>query len=62
MSNALLSLFVAAGISGFVYSHLGRRVGYSNTRSLWGLLAATFAFTFIIVLILLAFVLKLHSL
>ena len=53
MSNALLSLFLAAGIAGLVYSKMGRRVGYGNAGNVWTLVALSFAMSFIIVFVLL---------
>lgn len=53
MGNGLLSLFVAAGVAAFVYSKMGRRVGYGNSQNVWTLVGVSFALTFLVVFILL---------
>jgi hypothetical protein len=53
MSNFLVSLFLAAGSAAFVYSKMGRRIGYSNAGSVWRLVGITFVLTFAMAFILL---------
>lgn len=53
MGDVLTSLFIAAGLAGVAYAKLGRRVGYGNQQSVWMLVGATFAFSFLVVFILL---------
>jgi low affinity Fe/Cu permease len=57
MSNAMLSLFVAAGVATFAYTKLGRRVGYGNTKQVWIIVAVTFIFTYAFLFSLLKWVL-----
>lgn len=49
MSNALLALFVAAGVAGLAYSKLGKRVGYGNQKNVWTLVAISFIISYIVV-------------
>ena len=42
MSPLFISLFFGAGVAGFFYSKLGRRVGYGNAQSVWLIVGATF--------------------
>jgi hypothetical protein len=37
----------AAGAAAFVYSKVGRRVGYGNNQSVWGVVTITFVIVFI---------------
>lgn len=53
MGNALLSLFVAAGVAGLAYSKLGRRVGYGNSANVWTIVGVIFGLTFLVMIILL---------
>ena len=53
MGNALLSLFVAAGVAGLAYSKLGRRVGYGNSANVWTMVAIVFVLSFVVMIILL---------
>lgn len=53
MGNALLSLMLAAGIAGFVYSRLGRRIGYGNSGNVWKMVGLSFVLSFLIIFILL---------
>lgn len=57
MSNAFLSLFIAAGVAGFAYSKLGRRVGYGNNREVVTIVAVAFVLSYIFVFTFLKFVL-----
>jgi hypothetical protein len=58
MSDAVISLMLAAGISGITYTRLGRRIGYSNSSSVFKILVIVFIITFIVILTLLEFVLN----
>jgi hypothetical protein len=60
MSNAMMALFIGAGIAGFAYTKLGRRVGYGNGREVWTIVAVAFVFAFAFVYSLLAWVIHLH--
>jgi hypothetical protein len=53
MGNALLSLFVAAGVAGLAYSKLGRRVGYGNSANVWTMVTIVFVLSFVVMIILL---------
>lgn len=48
MSAFLVALFFAAGIAGFVYSKMGRRLGYDNARNVWMTVGVTFVIAFIV--------------
>lgn len=52
MGSVLTSLFIAAGISAFVYAKLGRRVGYGNSQNVWTLVGISFAMSFVVMLLL----------
>jgi hypothetical protein len=58
MSNALISLFVAAGVSALAYSKLGRRAGYGNSGEVWKIVAVSFVISFIVMITLLSFIIK----
>jgi len=53
MGNALLSLFMAAGVAAFVYSKMGPRLGYSNSANVWTVVGISFVLVFAMVYILL---------
>jgi hypothetical protein len=53
MGNALTALFIAAGVAAFVYSRMGRRIGYGNAGNVWKLVAISFVMTYLMVFILL---------
>lgn len=57
MSNALLSVFIAAGVAGFAYTKLGRRVGYGNSQQVWIIVAVAFVLSYLFVFTFLKFVL-----
>ncbi|HVX24573.1 MAG TPA: hypothetical protein VG992_04525 [Candidatus Saccharimonadales bacterium] len=40
--DLLYSIFFGAGVAGFAYTKMGRRLGYSNTQNLWTVVAITF--------------------
>lgn len=57
--NFLFALFFAAGVAGFAYSKLGRRVGYGNTQNVAVICAVTFVIAFLVFWTLITFVIKL---
>ena len=61
MSTTLISLMLAAGVAGWTYSKMGRRLGYSNTQSVWIVVGVVFALVFIFVETLLHYVIHLNS-
>lgn len=60
MSNTFISLFMAAGVAAWVYSKMGRRVGYGNNQSVWTIVAVTFVLVFAFFFTLLTFVVNIH--
>lgn len=60
MSDSLISLFLAAGVSGWVYSKMASRVGAGNDKTLWTIVGVCFVFVFAFVWTLLHFVIHLH--
>jgi hypothetical protein len=56
--DLLYSVFFGAGVAAFVYSKMGRRVGYGNTQSQWFLVGSIFVIAAVFFYTLLAFVLK----
>jgi hypothetical protein len=56
MSNTLLySIFFAAGVSGFAYAKMGRRVGYGNSANVWLIVGVVFVLTTIFFFTILSF-------
>lgn len=53
MSNALIALFMAAGVSAFVYAKMGARTGYGNKQSVLTLVGISFVLSFLAVFVLL---------
>lgn len=51
---------LAAGVAGWVYSKMSRRLGYGNTQSLWIVVAAAFVAVFLFVWTLTRYVIPLH--
>lgn len=51
MSNVLIALFVAAGVSAFVYAKMGKRVGYGNGKNVWTLVSISFVLSFVVMII-----------
>jgi hypothetical protein len=56
--NFLYAIFFGAGMAGFVYSRMGRRIGYGNSQNVWVVVGVTFVLTTIIFYTILAFILK----
>jgi len=42
MNNALYAFFFGLGVAGFVYSRMGRRIGYGNTQNVWVIVGISF--------------------
>jgi hypothetical protein len=40
--NLLLSLFFGAGVAAWIYSKMGRRLGYGNSQNVWTLVGVVF--------------------
>jgi hypothetical protein len=57
MSDTLLSLMLAAGVATFVYTKMGPRLGYGNTKSVWTVVGVCFGLVFLFSLTLLKYVL-----
>lgn len=51
MGTFLTALMLSAGIAGVVYSQLGKRVGYSNGKQVWTLVAIGFFISFAVIMI-----------
>lgn len=43
--DLLYSIFFGAGVAGFAYTHLGRRVGYGNSQNVWTIVGVIFVLT-----------------
>lgn len=54
--NILYSLFFAAGVTAFVYSRFGQRLGYGNTQNQVTLGAVVFVIAFIVFFTLFSFI------
>ncbi|MDB5175802.1 MAG: hypothetical protein JWM81_660 [Candidatus Saccharibacteria bacterium] len=60
MSNALISLFLAAGGAAFTYAKMGPRLGYGNSQNVWMLVGIVFALIFVVFMVLLNTLIKLN--
>lgn len=58
MGNLLISLILAAGVAGFVYSKMGRRIGYGNEAMVWKMTLGALVVAFFVIYTLLRFVLN----
>jgi hypothetical protein len=56
--NFLLSLFFGAGVAGWTYSKMSRRLGYGNTQSVTTVVIMVFILTSIVFYTILAYILK----
>ncbi|MDB5168767.1 MAG: hypothetical protein JWO41_123 [Candidatus Saccharibacteria bacterium] len=56
----MISLFLAAGVAAFVYSKMGRRIGYGNSVDVWKLVAISFVLGFGFFFSLTTWVIHLH--
>jgi hypothetical protein len=54
----LYALFFGAGAAAFVYTKMGRRIGYGNSQNVWLIVGVTFVLVTIVFYTLLAFVIK----
>jgi len=61
MSNTVISLMLAAGVAGWTYSKMGRRLGYSNAQSVWIVVAVAFVLVFVFLETLLHYVIHLNG-
>lgn len=59
MSDVWISLFMAAGVAAWVYSKMGRRVGYGNSQNVWTLVGVSFVLVFAFFFTLLRYVINL---
>jgi len=44
----MYALFFAAGVAGFAYTKMGKRVGYGNQANVWTIVGVVFALTAIV--------------
>jgi hypothetical protein len=56
----LYALFFGAGVAGFTYTRMGRRLGYENTANVTLIVAVAFVLATIFFYTLLAFILHVH--
>jgi len=54
----LYSIFFGAGVAGFTYSRMGRRVGYGNSANITVLVAVVFVLTTVFFFTILKFILN----
>ena len=58
MSSTLVALMFAAGVAGWMYSKMGRRLGYGNTQNVTVIVLASFVVAFLFFFTLLRYVLN----
>lgn len=58
--NLLYAVFFGAGVAGFVYSRMGRRLGYGNPQGVWLVVGVTFVLVTIVFYTILALALSSH--
>jgi hypothetical protein len=46
--NLLYAIFFGAGVAAFVYTQMGKRIGYGNSQSVWTITLVTFVIASII--------------
>lgn len=56
----LYSIFFGAGVAGFTYTRMGRRLGYENQQNVWVTVAVSFILASIFFYTLLTLVLGMH--
>jgi hypothetical protein len=56
--NFMFSVFFGAGVAAWVYSKMGRRVGYGNAKNVWTLVGVIFVLTTIVFYTILVYVLQ----
>jgi hypothetical protein len=61
MNGWIVALMLAAGVSGWTYSKMSRRMGYGNTRSLWIVVGVAFVLVFLFGLTLIRYVIPPHK-
>jgi hypothetical protein len=44
----MYSFFFAAGVAGFAYMKLGRRVGYGNSKEVWTIVGICFGLSWVL--------------
>jgi hypothetical protein len=54
----LYSIFFGAGVAAFIYTKIGRRLGYDNQQNVWTVVGVTFFIGTIVFYTLLKFVLN----
>ena len=59
MSPFIISLMFAAGSAAFVYTKMGPRLGYGNTKNVWLITGVAFGLIFLVFTILLTLVIHL---
>jgi hypothetical protein len=56
--NFMFSVFFGAGVAAWVYSKMGRRVGYGNTKNVWTMVGVVFVLTSIFFYTILVYLLQ----
>ena len=56
LMDLLYSVFFGAGVAAFIYTKMGKRLGYGNSANVWTVVGITFVMTTIVFLTLLKFV------
>lgn len=46
--NLLYAIFFGAGVAAFIYSQMGKRIGYGNSQNVWTIVLVTFVLATII--------------
>jgi hypothetical protein len=54
----MFSVFFGAGVAAWVYSKMGRRVGYGNTKNVWTMVGVVFVLTSIFFYTILVYLLQ----
>ena len=58
--DPLYALFFGAGVAGFTYAKMGRRVGYGNAVNVWIVVGVSFVIAAIFFYTLLVYILNVH--
>ena len=56
--DMLYAIFFGAGVAGFAYTKLGRRVGYGNSQNVFAIVAVAFILSSIFFYTILAYILN----